>query len=319
MRGSVHPHVGRSNRRVAPNRGRVLSMRHAVLGAGGVGGLIGAYLAECGFSVTVILRREAVQTFPERLQLESPIGNFRVPVDRAATVPGVDVLWVAVKATQLDSALQLVGTPSDVPTIVPLLNGVDHIALLQSRYGPDRVVAATLAVEAERVAPGHVVQRSPFVRLRISSTGCERLEEPVRRLQELGVTCQFVDDDRTLMWSKLVFLAPLALATTARSQTKGELHSDRHAWQEVQDCVWEACRVAQAEGATVDAEQVISSLDSLPEGMQTSMQRDVAAGRTPELDAIGGAVLRGAIRHGIAVPVTRSLVTRVERRLTGPR
>ena len=53
-------------------------MRLAILGAGGVGGLIGACLAHAGDSVTLVVRPETVEKYPKRLQLESPFGNFTV-------------------------------------------------------------------------------------------------------------------------------------------------------------------------------------------------------------------------------------------------
>jgi 2-dehydropantoate 2-reductase len=75
-------------------------MRHALLGAGGVGGLIAVALAKSGESVTLILRPEALKNYPAEISLESPLGNFSVPVDRAASVAApYDVLWVTVKAT----------------------------------------------------------------------------------------------------------------------------------------------------------------------------------------------------------------------------
>ena len=55
--------------------------------------------------------------------------------------------------------------------IVPLLNGIDHVALLRERFGAERVIAATIAGEVERVAPGHIVHRGPFVRLNVSARG----------------------------------------------------------------------------------------------------------------------------------------------------
>ena len=83
-------------------------MRHAILGAGGVGGLIGAALAKSGESVTLVLRPEALKNYPAELSLESPLGSFSVPVDRAASVSvPCDVLWITVKATQLEAALRL--------------------------------------------------------------------------------------------------------------------------------------------------------------------------------------------------------------------
>ena len=102
-------------------------MRHAILGAGGVGGLIGVALAKSGESVTLVIRREALKDYPAELSLESPLGSFRVPVDRAASVAApYDVLWIAVKATQLEAALRCVTVdPSQIGAVVPLLNGMD--------------------------------------------------------------------------------------------------------------------------------------------------------------------------------------------------
>jgi 2-dehydropantoate 2-reductase len=289
-------------------------MRHAILGVGGVGGLIGACLARSGASVTVVVKPESLAHYPEQLQLESAFGNFSVPVARAAEVPPVDVLWIAVKATQLESAMAALTTPESVTAIVPLLNGIDHLGLLRSRYGDDRVIAATIAVESERVAAGRIVHRSPFARLNVSSKGKALLEETIERFKQTGFTCNFLDDEPTLMWSKLVFLAPIALATTAADQPVGGVMSDPASKQRWECCVREACAVGTAERASVNAEVVISGMQKMPGGMRSSMQKDVEQGKAPELDAIAGPILRGARRHGIEVPATTALVAAVERR-----
>ena len=62
-------------------------MRHAILGPGGVGGLIAASLAESGATVTLVVRNEAIGQYPGTLQLESPFGKFSVGVERTTTVP----------------------------------------------------------------------------------------------------------------------------------------------------------------------------------------------------------------------------------------
>jgi 2-dehydropantoate 2-reductase len=68
--------------------------------------------------------------------------------------------------------------------------------------------------------------------------------------------------------------------------------------------VGEVAAVARAEGAAVRADDVVAFFDAIPTGMRSSMQRDAESGRQLELDAIGGAVVRAAGRHHIAVPVT---------------
>ncbi|HXM67686.1 MAG TPA: 2-dehydropantoate 2-reductase [Candidatus Acidoferrum sp.] len=289
-------------------------MKHAILGAGGVGGLIGACLAHAGASVTLVARREALAQYPKQLSLESPFGKFTVDVAVAAEMPAVDVVWITVKATQLDQSLTALKNPEGVRAIVPLLNGIDHVALLRGKYGANRVIPATIAVETERVSPGHIVHRSPFARLNVLSAGKPLLADTLDQLSKIGFICRFIDDEPTLMWGKLVFLAPFALTTTAADKTVGEILADPE-WRSLGlACVREACAVGVAEGAKVDADAVLSGVQGMPAGMRSSMQKDVDKHNAPELDAIAGPILRGARRHGIEVPATNKLVAGVEKR-----
>jgi len=289
-------------------------MRHAILGAGGVGGMIGACVARSGVPVTLVVRPETVKQYPRQLSVESPFGKFSVDVAVAAEVPPVDIVWLTVKATQLPSALAMIKNPEKVGAIVPLLNGIDHVALLRGKYGASRVIPATIAGEMERVSPGHIAHRSPFARLNVLSTGKALLAETLDELSKIGFVCRFIDDEPTLMWGKLVFLAPFALCTTAADRTVGEVLSDPE-WRGLGEaCVRETCAVGVAEGAKVDAETVLSGVSAMPATMRSSMQKDVEKHQAPELDAIAGPILRGARRHGIDVPATGKLVAAVEER-----
>jgi 2-dehydropantoate 2-reductase len=289
-------------------------LRHAILGVGGVGGLIGACLAGSGAPVTVVVKPASFASFPEQLTLVSAFGNFTVPVLRATEVPPADVLWLTVKATQLDSALESFRKPEFVGAIVPLLNGVDHISLLNSKYGREKVIPATIAVETERVAPGHIIHRSSFARLSFSSRGRALLGATAEQLQQMGFECRFVEDEATLMWSKLIFLAAFALTTTASDKATGEILADSEWRQMGLSCMREASAVAAAEGANIDVEALIARVLKLPGNMRSSMQKDVEQGKTPELDAIAGPILRGARRHGIEVPTVKKLAGAVERK-----
>ncbi len=291
-------------------------LHHAILGAGGIGGLIGASLAHSGAHVTLILKPSSLPTYPEQLRLESPFGNFAVPVSRAAEVPACDVLWLATKATQLESALGALKHPQQVRAIVPLLNGVDHIAWLRAKYGAEKIIPATIAVESERVAPGHIIHRSSFARLSVLSTGRPLLGDTLDQLSRLGFECRFVDDEPTLMWSKLVFLAAFALTTTASGLGTAGILSDPK-WRDLGfGVIREACAVGIAEGAKLDPNVVIAGVMKMPGNMRSSMQKDVEQGNPPELDAIAGPILRGAQKHGIEIPATKTLGTMVEQKVT---
>ena len=284
-------------------------MRHAILGAGGVGGLIGAALAKSGESVTLVLRPEALKNYPAELSLESPLGSFSVPVDRAASVAApCDVLWITVKATQLEAALRSVTVdPAKIGAVVPLLNGIDHVALLRARFGHDRVVPASIGVEAERLAPGKIVHRGMAIRLSFSSIGESRLASTVEEFKKFGFACQFVDDEMKILWTKLSFLAPFALTTTAAGLTIGEVNRDPVWRKRLEGVVREVAAVGTASGTPLDTSAILQFFDKTPQTGRSSMQKDVAAGNPPEVEAIAGPILRGAEEHGLDAPVTREL------------
>jgi 2-dehydropantoate 2-reductase len=295
-------------------------MRHAILGAGGVGGLIGVALAKAGESVTMVLRPGTLKNYPSELTLENAVGQFSVPVERAETVAqSFDVLWLTVKATHLDAALRSVLVkPEQLGAIVPLLNGIDHVALLRAKFGRDRVVPAAIRVEAERVAPGKFLIGAMATRLNVSALGESRLASTLEQLRQFGIKCQFDADEMKLLWSKLVILGPLALTTTASSMTVGEICASTEWRRRLEGAVREACAVSTASGPPFDANEIIAICDKVPPGSRSSMQKDVAAGNPPELDAIAGPILRGGKEHGLATPFTQELAEMVRRKSTTP-
>lgn len=274
-----------------------------MLGAGGIGGLLAGALARSGVEVTLLLRPESLSAYEGRLRVESVVlGDFEVEVLALPRLDGgVDVLWVATKATQLDQALSL-ASPDVLGEgiVVPLLNGVDHVERLRRVYA--RVVAAAIRVESERAAPGLIRQKSPF--LRVDIAGAESVQAALRHA---GIDCHSRDDEATLLWEKLVFLAPIALATAAFDAALGEVRETAA----FVDCRAEAAAAATAAGATIDPDSIRGLHEAAPPEMQSSMQKDLAAGREPELDAIAGPILRLGHKHGFPTISTQSLVDRI--------
>jgi 2-dehydropantoate 2-reductase len=214
----------------------------------------------------------------------------------------------------LESALQSILDTSSVGAVVPLLNGIDHIDLLRSKFGAERVIPATIAGEMERASAGQFLHPSPFMILNISGRGRDLLGPLAEKLRGLGFICNFIDEETTLMWGKLVILGPMALTTAAFDKTIGEVRTDPESNRLFEACVREACAAGKAEGAKVDADATLNLFQKSPHAMRSSMQKDVDNGKPPELDAIGGAITRAAKRHGLTAPVTEDLMSRVERR-----
>ena len=290
-------------------------MEHAVLGAGAIGGLVGTAVASLGESVTLLVRSERLPGYPANVSVERPSGAITAAAKVAVTLANpVDVLWIATKTYQLKMALQAVHS---LPRcIVPLLNGVDHVAVLRAHFGHDRVLPATVAVEAERIAPGRFVQRSPFVNLNLAASGEQVLGGIVARLRDLEFTCKFIQNEQTLLWSKLCFLGPFALVTSASGMNKGEIYADAEWKRKLISAIAEACAVAKASRAEVDAAQIQAITDGLPSSIRSSMQKDLASRRQLELDAIGGPIVRGGERYSIDVSTTATLIAVIHAKAT---
>lgn len=293
-------------------------MRVAILGPGGVGGFVAGALARAREDVVVVAHEPtAAMIARDGLHVASVRLGELVARPRAVARldEDVDVLVVATKATGLEAALaRVVGEPG---LVVPLLNGLDHVALLRSRWGA-RAVAATIRIEATRVAPGRIEQTSPFLRVDVASDDPaprERVDAFVNALRAAEVPARVGDSEADVLWGKLVRLNALACTTTAHAATLGEIRA-RAAWRaELVGAVAEGAAVARAEGAAVRAERVLEELWDAHAELRSSMARDVEAGREPELDAIAGAVLRAAARHGLTCPTIEALVAAIRTRL----
>jgi 2-dehydropantoate 2-reductase len=272
-------------------------MRVAVLGPGGVGGLLAAVLP----NALVVSRQPLTE-----IRLRSVVLGDRTQTVRSVQTLNepTDVLFIATKATGLQQALERIETPPGV--VVPLLNGFEHVAYLRERF-PD-VVAASIRVESTRTAPGVIEQTSPFLRIELSAH-----QEIADLLTAAGIPTSLNEDESQLLWSKLTRLNAIALTTTAYRAPIGDVR-DNHR-DDLLDVIDETAAVAAAEGADIDANDVKKELQEAHPGLLSSMARDVMAGRPPELDAIGGAVLRAGARHDVETPTVQRLVDAIRREL----
>jgi 2-dehydropantoate 2-reductase len=152
-----------------------MSIRVGVLGPGGIGGLLAGRLGADGHDMTVLTPRPT----PIAVQGLTVVGPATKRISTTPTAQSwltapVDVLFVTVKATQLLDALNRVPTATvRGATVVPLLNGVDHMPLLRATYPESHVVAATILVEASKDQDGTIKQTSDFAKVAVATAGAD--------------------------------------------------------------------------------------------------------------------------------------------------
>jgi 2-dehydropantoate 2-reductase len=266
-------------------------------------------LARAGDSVEVLAGDSTAREIGDGgIRVESTrFGDFTASVKAAPLLSEpVDAVMVTVKATHLQEAIDRVPPPAlGDALVIPFLNGLEHVEILRRVYPPERVVPAAIRIESARLRPGLIRHTSQFARIEIGPAA----EQVAAHLRAAGFDVRISADEKLILWEKFLFLAPMALLTTVARANVGIVRTDRR--KDLTALLGEVTSVARAEGVAIDPAAVLRFIDAVPGSMETSMQRDQAAGRPLELDALGGALLRRAEKAGIDTPVTRRLVREI--------
>ena len=303
-------------------------MRIVVIGAGGIGGWLGARLASTGQQVGFLVHGRTLEALrSEGLTLLDGSGGepgtvtARIDEPLVSLDPGTlvdalgghpDLVFVTTKVDALPGLApalrRLIGPGTGV---VSTQNGISAPGLLASAVGTEHVLPGVARVYSAVVSPGNVRT--------IGSAGSLALGEwdgaasaltagAVGVLEAAGIRAWVPDSIWAELWRKVSFVAVQGALGAAANTPIGVLRS------ELRDvftaAVGEVVEVAAALGhdlATDDAADPVTAVlalaDAQPAGATTSMQRDIAAGLPSELDAQVGSVCRAGDDTGVATPV----------------
>jgi 2-dehydropantoate 2-reductase len=285
-------------------------MSVAVLGPGAVGGVLAVGLARAGVRVVCIARPDTARLIASQglsLRHGQEIETARPEATIELREP-VELLLVTVKAPALHDALGRIQAHAE--TVVPLLNGIEHMQTLRSRLPGSHVVGGSIGwIEAWLERPGVVVQNTPRTVMTVAS---DARAETVDLLGLSGTDVRVNGTEAAVLWEKLARQAPMAAATTATHRPIGELRADTEWRARLHAAIEETCAVAAADGVPLRPEAQWEIVKSMPPLLTSSTARDVAAGVASELDAITGAAVRAGRRVGVETPELDRLLAEAE-------
>jgi 2-dehydropantoate 2-reductase len=278
-------------------------MRILVVGAGAIGGYFGGRLLEAGRDVTFLVRPERAARLAETgLVIESPFGDATLsspPTMLAAELrEPFDMVLLACKVYDLGAAIDAFAPAVSAHTVVvPLLNGLRHLDVLDERLGAGRVLGGRCLISARLGPAGGVVHLSDVHELSFG----ERSGEPTPRVRAVAgalagakFDCRASDAISLEMWEKWVFLAALAGITCLMRAAIGDIVAAGGA--DLAASLLEECRsVAAAAGWPPRPAFLESALGRLTAGGSTlaaSLLNDVERGGPTEADHILGDLLR---------------------------
>jgi len=308
-------------------------MRFAILGSGAVGGYFGAKLARSGQPVTFIARGAHLEAIRAKgLEIKSAkLGDFtvRAPAESDTSKVGpVDVVIVAVKAYDNTTALPMIAPMIGAGTVaLTLQNGVDSTDQIASIAGEQYVLGGTTYVATALEAPGLIVQTGVHRSIIFGEVFGDRsrISPRVQAIADVMAAADIqvtpVADARVPIWDKFVYLAAFAGFTGASRLAIGHIWKFPH----VQEMFYATCRevaaIAKAEGVTISPNRfdtLREYMDNIPPTTRSSLLIDLEQGKRIEVEALQGAAVRRAQKHGVPVPILSTLYALLKPWENGP-
>lgn len=298
-------------------------MKIAVIGAGAMGSLFGAYLAKAGAAVTV------VDVWPEHvaairgqgLTLSEAAGDEVVRLDAALGTGGLEpvdlvILFVKSAATRF-AALDAAALLRPGGRVLTLQNGLGNAEVIAEIVGAERVLAGTTAQGATLLGPGQIRHGgSGETHIgRLFGEVDEFCHEVARLLTNAGLPTVVEPDVRSLIWGKLIINTGINALTALLRLRNGQLAELAETRQLLALAVEEAVQVARAAGVLLPYANPLDKVLAVAVATgqnQSSMLQDILRGSPTEIAVINGAIVREGERLGVATPVNRTLTLLVQ-------
>ncbi len=299
-------------------------MKYLVIGGGGTGGSISAFMTEAGKDVTVIEQGdhlEAIRTSGLTMETTRK-GNYSVfPVlasdmDNYQLQP--DIIFVCVKGYSLGAVIPFINRISGPNTIViPLLNIYGTGARMQAKLRDVLVTDGCIYISAEIKHPGTILISGDIFRVvfgvRIPEDYNPVLEEVVGDLESSGITAVLSGNILRDALQKFSYVSPMAACGAYFDINAGEAQKQGRVRETFIELMHEIDLLAQAMGILFSVDIVATNLeilDSLLPSASTSMQRDMRQGKNSEIDGLIFEVVRLGKKFNVPVPAYEKIAAK---------
>ncbi len=301
-------------------------LKYLVIGAGGTGGSIGAYMTEAGKDVTLIARGEHLKQMKEHgLCMETTAkGNYTVQPIKAVDMEHYeeqpDVIFVCVKGYSLEETLPFIRRVAGADTIViPILNIYGTGGRMQEKLPELLVTDGCIYIAGEIKEPGTILLRGDIFRIVYGVRNPEELRPELftvaQNLKESGIDGVLSDNIRRDALQKFAFVSPMAACGLYYHVTAGEVQKTGDPRDTFVKLMKEIDALAVAMGVPFLVDIVATNLrilDTLNPEASTSMQRDVYSGKQSEIDGLIYEVVRMGQQYGVPVPTYEMIAKKVQ-------
>ncbi|RVD61931.1 2-dehydropantoate 2-reductase [Mesorhizobium sp. M2D.F.Ca.ET.185.01.1.1] len=283
-----------------------------MMGAGGIGGYIGARLAQAGADVSFIARGEHLAAMLDTgLRIHSDLGSFVLsPVSASAAtadIGPVDLVIFAVKLYDGEpAAASLAPLLTDRTRVVTLQNGIDSIDVLRRHVQGDRVIGGATYLSGFIGGPGEVIHSGGLPHILVGGQHDPVIQE-LKTLcdRSIGLELKPVADIDDVLWEKFVTLAAFSGGTSLMRSGIGPILADPEARIFIEQLRDEGMAVADAAGhpmADGFVDRVVTRWSAFPPHVKSSMANDLERGKPIEVAWLSGRMHHLGMKLGVATP-----------------
>jgi 2-dehydropantoate 2-reductase len=304
-------------------------MKIAILGIGGVGGYIGAFLAreyEHSDSVEIyfIARGENEKIIRQQgISVESSLGSFTAFPKKifSESVPEiVDLLICCTKNYDLEQSIQENKSCIGPDTIIlPLLNGVNSAELIKSLLPANEVWEGCIYIVSKLVKPGLIHETGKSVKLYFGPR--ERDQTKSKKFaglfQKANIQALVPADILVMVWEKFLCISVFATITSYLDSHIGPILADKEQYELVLDLLHEGIALARAKKLALSEdifEKTLAIITGFPSDATSSMHLDFQKGKKTELEYLTGYVVRSGESLNIPLPLYQKMYLALKER-----
>ena len=297
-------------------------MRVLIVGAGGVGGYIGAQLIRnTDANVTFLARKEHLKAIQKNglhiIDNNTPYTLYPSNVVANTQNEGVfDLIIIAVKSYDLKDTLKELSKNIDANTVIlPLLNGIDHNTTIKTYYPETKVLKGCIYIISHIAKPGTIIKKGKIFKLCWGDPNAplEEYKEIAALFDQAKLRHQYTQNIEYEIWKKYLFIAAMAALTSYYKKPMDRIYSEHR--DALEELLKEIIAIGKSHGVPIGQEEFQNTLlqaSKVLPGAKTSLQLDLEKGKRGEIDSLLGYIVASAQKQHIQTPLMQKLYSSLQ-------
>ena len=285
-----------------------------IIGLGGIGGLIAVLLKNKNY--TVICSKKSKQK-NIKINLNSKFyGSFKRSIKIDPNLKSVNIIFICTKYPYLSKSLRNIKNQKAL--IVPFLNGLSHLKVLDKKFGARSFISnigKVVSIRDSKNSIIHLSKNSPEVLISSHKKRKSDIKIIKRVLKSINFSTKVVNSDNKVIWEKLLRLSAISSITALYNCNLGEIRKSRKKMSELENLINEGLKISKkSHNFSGKFSSIIKLIRTFPNSLTTSLQRDINSKCKSELETQIGSIVKLSEDYNVFAPVYKKIYNKIKKK-----